>query len=184
MTTNYSEFDNLVRSRDDRAVRIATVASLLEQHIGVSLKTPSIHAAHNSVQTMMVTANYLVAVEALREGIPWIYSNQKLRLPKSKVEPEGRNPDEPQEDTSDSLSGVTEFSTLPLGHESLSLNPYGGFGSPLRKFSDLVNHLTHTAFRNGETLPFPVAELDLITAELTQKNRDRHIGRQALRAVA
>ncbi len=184
LTTDYSEFDNLIRSEDDRAVRIATVAKLLGPHIGASLKAPPTNIAPYSVQMMMVTANHLVAKDALRQGIPWIYRNQKQRPPKSELEPDSKNPDEPQEDIPDSLFGVTEFSTIPTGHGSLRLNPYGGFVSPLRRDDDLLNHLNDTAVRDGNTPPFPVPELDQIATELTQKNRDRHIGRQALRVVA
>ncbi len=183
-TTNYSEFNELIRGGNDHAVRIATVAELLGKHIGVSPKAPSEHIAQYSVQMMMIITNHLVAKEAQRQGIPWIYRNQKRSPPRPKLEHDNRDLDEPQEDIPASLLPVTTFSTIPSGHETLGLYPYAGFTSPLRKYPDLINHLILAAVRNGDELPFSVAKLDKIARDLTKRQRDRLIGRQALRAIA
>ncbi len=61
------------------------------------------------------------------------------------------------------------YSRLPSPHDQIDEPTFCHFTSPLRRFPDLVNHLTLHAHMKGLPLPYTAEELDEIARELARK---------------
>lgn len=178
----YVDFHKRLRSKDERSMRIKTVAKLINQDVDTPSSFYGLGAAKDTVGELMIAANRLIADEMRKHGIPWLYRNHTQRTPSSLRDFDISRAKESVSDLLEAM-GRANYSSTPGRHEGLNLMPYCHFTSPLRRFADLANHLTLHALLSGKQLPYTQSELDAIADELTIKTA-HEIGKQTLRAVA
>lgn len=165
-STSYEEFAQLMVSGDERALMVKHVATLINQDVDTPADFSESGSAKSAVGELMVAANRLIAEEMRKHGVPWLYRNHRQVVPTSMRDLEPSNISATIEDLLDAM-GRARYSTDPQRHEGLNLLPYCHFTSPLRRFADLVNHITLHALLSGKPLPFSQHELDGYANELT-----------------
>ncbi len=181
---SYEEFDVLLAQGDPQARLLETCASYLNRVTDAAGTFPEQDHSKQVIAEYMIVANRLIAQQMRLHQVPWLYRNHSTVVPQSLRDP----------DISSLVVGVFDFmaaagrgtyGTTPLLHEGLGFEPYSHFTSPLRRFADLVNHLTLDALLRGEKLPFTQVELNQIATELAEKSalKIQEIARSGLRLI-
>lgn len=179
---SYTDFHRRLRNNNQRASRIKAAAMQINQDIDTPSDFYGLGAAKDTVGELMVAANRLIADEMRKHGIPWLYRNHNQRVPSNLRDFDVSSIDQTIDDLLDTM-GRARYSSIPSRHEGLNLMPYCHFTSPLRRFADLVNHLTLHALLSGKPLPYNQAELEVIADELTMKTA-HELGILTLRAAS
>lgn len=172
--TTYDNFNWKLKRGRKYAHDMLKVARLVNQDIDTPSEFSESTRASDVVGELMVAANRLIAEEMRKHNIPWLYRNHQQRLPTRLKELDASEAAITLNEMLDAL-GRGRYSPTPLRHEGLNLLPYSHFTSPLRRFADLVNHLTLHALLTGKELPFSFEELEIIGDELAFKTA-RDIG--------
>lgn len=129
------------------------------------------------VSNFMITANYAGSVYAQKNNIPIIHRTQELNLEKS-VEAEvmrlnkqvyetGRELTVEEQSLVFSVVNSANYEVTKKNHESLGLDVYLNFTSPLRRFVDMVNHWKFEEFALGQAPETPNTDhLDYVASHL------------------
>ncbi|MDB5185704.1 MAG: ribonuclease [Candidatus Saccharibacteria bacterium] len=119
------------------------------------------------VRECMVMANFCIAGFMKAKEIPALYRNQALM-------PQRKN-DLPEEviDLLRRKLGYATYDPESKGHVGLELPTYAHATSPLRRFSDFVNHCNLAAYLDGQRMPYPVNRLGAIATRLNMLEKSK-----------
>jgi ribonuclease R len=157
----------------------------------VPLTAANSHRSNILIQEAMILANTALAAHAASAGLPILYRNHAA------------SPGDPDRDTAlariqDAVAGRdggllaalrgsqpvvygrARYGTAPEGHHALNLPCYAHWTSPIRRYSDLLNHQVLAAHLDGESPPHDVMALAEIAGrihEVTDAIRDARIAR-------
>ncbi|NOY81685.1 MAG: RNB domain-containing ribonuclease [Kiritimatiellaeota bacterium] len=136
-------------------------------------------AARRLVAEMMILANSLAALYALRHDVPVIYRVQGP--PKQAIKPMEEYDPVAFEAAVRSI-GRSRFSTHPQPHAGLGVDLYTQLSSPIRRYSDMVLQRQLTAHFRGETFPYTRTELiEVLGLAEAQERENRQLERAAVR---
>ena len=163
---DYARFSKRISNDNKRAKLIVKAARLINQDIDTPSDFSRTTTSKDAVAELMIAGNRLIAEEMRKHGIPWLYRNHKQRIPSTLRDFDASQLDITVSDLLDTM-GHARYSSTSLRHQGLNLSAYCHFTSPLRRFADLVNHLTLHALFTGKPLPFTQEQLDEFAESLT-----------------
>lgn len=164
----YEQFGTKLQWNDKKAHILTSIAKLINQDVDTPSEFNQDTQSHDTVGELMVAANRLIAEEMRKHDIPWLFRNHRQKISTNLRDFDITSFNETVFSLLDAL-GRGRYSSLAQRHEGLNLMPYTHFTSPLRRFPDLVNHLTLHALLTGTELPFTQDELDIVAEELALK---------------
>ena len=162
----YRQFAKRHAKFENSARRIEHVAHFIHP-AGYQDSFSSERLGEETVMQYMVAANFIIAREMEKQGLPWLFRNHT----------DGAYSRWGNEEERQKLQQLRTalYGSVALRHEGLGIEQYCHFTSPLRRFADLANHLTLHAYMSGLALPFSEADIDQIASELTAKYIERSI---------
>ena len=152
------------------------------------LDTSQRYNSHLVIQEFMILANQTLAKYFLENSIPGLFRNHTEKMPSpfqknllSNMEIilcEG-NIDKINilKQEMSLMFNKAEYAPTIIGHYALNLPAYMHFTSPIRRFSDLVNHRQLIASLNGNDFPYDLEQLTVIAEKMNHiedglKNKD------------
>lgn len=122
--------------------------------------------SHLLVSEMMIISNYLTSLICKKQGIPIIYRNQVMNLPRkvvNQINDITKNL-KPGEEYKDMIKIIRVMNSAKMdiynkGHESLGLQHYSQITSPLRRYSDLINQWQIQDHMKGSKTSIDIANI-------------------------
>jgi ribonuclease R len=173
---SYEQFARDLKLGNGELKRITKKAGQLNNPSGRRMNYEGTKAGEHVVSEFMLATNRLIAEHMQLQGLPWLFRNHHIK-----------HFDGPQADTIHQIyphadlfaeHSMAWYGRIATRHSGLDVPVYCHFTSPLRRFPDLVNHLTLHAAQEGLDPPYTADEIDKIAIEMAQKTSREVLAKQ------